>query len=277
MRALVIISCVAVILFGCFIALLLKAGPIGFLGRSFNQEDLAPFIVVPVMGSAFTLLFALISFSDPIDFEGLRKNASDSDAGIGLLLEALGAGVSGVKVRKRSDEPSNDPKKEEPEDIIDAIKGNLGQVLQYYVMNIGQARNSFRASLTAVIVGFVTIIVGVWWAYTNNMSNNSAYIIAIAGVVLQFIGGGYFYLYNRSLIQLNFFFGRLALMQDTLLAIRLSESIPEGPERNSVLQRLIFTIAERGTIAPAYLPDPPKPKPAPRRQKAKAEALGDQS
>ncbi|RRN71497.1 TRADD-N-associated membrane domain-containing protein [Agrobacterium deltaense] len=274
LRGLTLTASVIILAFAGFVALLVRAGPIDFLGRSFTQEDLAPFIVIPTIFCLAAILLALASFGAPLDIASVRSRESDADKSVGMLIEALGATISGIKVvRKKA--PFDDAKKDEPEDIIDAIKGNLGQVLQYYVMNIGQARNSFRASLTAVIVGFVTIIVGVWWAYANNMSNNSAYIVAIAGVVLQFIGGGYFYLYNRSLIQLNFFFGRLALMQDTLLAIRLADSIPEGADRNAVLQRLIFTIAERGTTAPAYLSEPQKPKPASRRQKVKPENLNE--
>lgn len=274
LRGVVLVVCAIVLMFVAFVSLLVRAGPIEFLARSFTEQDLTPFLVIPTMLCLSVILFALASFGAPPDHKPARSRSYDADVSLGMLIEALGVTSPSVKIRRKKAN-FDVPKQDEPEDIIDAIKGNLGQVLQYYVMNIGQARNSFRASLTAVIVGFVTIIVGVWWAYSNNMSNNSAYIVAIAGVVLQFIGGGYFYLYNRSLIQLNFFFGRLALMQDTLLAIRLAESIPEGADRNAVLQRLIFTIAERGTTAPAYLQETPKPKSAPRRQKNKSETPAD--
>lgn len=43
--------------------------------------------------------------------------------------------------------------------------GNLGQLIEYYMMNKSQARNSFSASLWSVIAGFITIVVGGVWAY----------------------------------------------------------------------------------------------------------------
>jgi hypothetical protein len=141
----------------------------------------------------------------------------------------------------------------EPYDIIESIQSNLGQLLEYYIINKGQAKSSFRASTMSIAVGFLTIIGGIWLSYSGRLSDNSAvYISVLAGVVLQFIGAAYFYLYNRSLMQLNFFFNRLALMQDTLLAIRLTDSIPEGDVKHKVLEKLIFTIVTRDPKTPQY-------------------------
>ena len=94
-----------------------------------------------------------------------------------------------------------------------------------------------------------------------------------AGVILQFIGGAYFYLYNRSLIQLNFFFSRLAQMQDTLLAIHLTESLPDAKDKTKAIDRLITIVAERSTTAPAYLTSPPEKRTPARRSKAQPAAV----
>lgn len=144
-----------------------------------------------------------------------------------------------------------------------AIRVNLAQAVEYYVINKRQAKSSFNMSAFAIIVGFLTIIIGVWLSYANQLTNqNPAYISVLAGVVLQFIGGAYFYLYNRSLIQLNFFFSRLALMQDTMLAIRLCDSIPEGRDKHHVLERLIFQIVSRQSREPEYLGEAKREKAA---------------
>ncbi|MBM3092230.1 hypothetical protein GFB56_15600 [Ensifer sp. T173] len=157
-----------------------------------------------------------------------------------------------------------------PYDIIEGIQSNLGHLLEYYIINKGQAKSSFRASTTSIAVGFLTIIGGIWLSYAGRLSDNSAvYISVLAGVILQFIGAAYFYLYNRSLVQLNFFFNRLALMQDTLLAIRLTESIPEGEAKHKVLEKLVFTIATRDPKTPQYVLDDPKPAPRTRTSRAK--------
>ncbi len=171
--------------------------------------------------------------------------------------------------------PKNDEKpKDADDDIIKGIKINLAQLVEYYLMNQSQAKSSFRASLTAVIVGFVTIICGGWWAYTSQKSDITVYVVPFAGLILQFIGGGYFYLYNRSLIQLNFFFSRLAQMQDTLLAIHLAESLTETKDKTKAIDRLITIIAERSADAPAYLKSTEKPTQA-RRAKAQPVAAAE--
>lgn len=157
-------------------------------------------------------------------------------------------------------------------DFMDVIDDHLTHLLEYYVINKAQAKNSFRASTTAVFIGFLTIVAGIWLSYYGMLTNNTAlYISVLAGVILQFVGGAYFYLYNRSLIQLNFFFSRLALMQDTVLSIHLTNQIPEGPERNRVLEKLIFLIVTRDAKSPDYLGVKDKAPPNPRATKPNAD------
>jgi len=138
-------------------------------------------------------------------------------------------------------------------DILEVIQSNLDQLIDYYIINKAQATTSFRSSIIAISIGFATIIVGVWLAYANVGGNTAAYISVLAGVLLQFIGGAFFFLYNKSLIQLNFFFARLALMQDTMLGIRLADSIPDGKEKRQILEKVMFAIVQRNVIVPNYL------------------------
>jgi hypothetical protein len=67
--------------------------------------------------------------------------------------------------------------------------------------------------------------------------------------MLQFIGGAYFYLYNKSLEQLNYFFARLTTMQDTMLSIKLCEQMKPTEKYQAVLEHLILTIMERDRLA----------------------------
>ncbi|RWM94050.1 MAG: hypothetical protein EOR86_17845 [Mesorhizobium sp.] len=150
--------------------------------------------------------------------------------------------------------------------MLEDINRDLAQLIEYYAINKSQAKSSFRMSVAAIITGFITIISGVWLSYSGNLPNqNPLYISVLAGVILEFIGGAYFYLYNRSLVQLNFFFSRLALMQDTMLAITLTENLPEGPLRHRAVDHLISVIASRDA---KILPEPPPT--APRRSRLPA-------
>jgi hypothetical protein len=233
-------------------------------GRQLQLIDTVPF-VIPTSIIVFWLLMAVaMSLIEPDRLKDVFNRKSDDDDIISSIadsvLSPLGAAIRIVggdanlivtRVQKAGQPEGKEIAAEE--DIIQGIRGNLGQLIEYYKMNKAQARNSFSASLWSIIAGFITIVVGGIWAYSANRNDLTAYLVPFAGIILQFIGGGYFYLYNRSLIQLNFFFSRLAQMQDTLLAIHLAETMGDGDAKNKALEKLIFVIAERSTIAPAYL------------------------
>lgn len=135
-------------------------------------------------------------------------------------------------------------------DIIDTIQLNLNQLSEYYVINKSQARNSFRFSVFAVVTGLLTLLAGVWFFYLRTRPNIEMTIISgVAGVLIQFIGGAYFYLYRKSLEQLNFFFGQLVKMQDTMLSVKLCEQITPEEKQVSLRERIILTLLERSSSA----------------------------
>ncbi|WP_412066387.1 TRADD-N-associated membrane domain-containing protein [Rhizobium sp. SYY.PMSO] len=260
---------VAVGLSGASLALAYAAtvGHVFVGGRELKLIDTLPVLLT----SLFIVFWLLVSVAvSAIDPERLKEvlSSKDEDHFVSVFAESvldpiaatIRIGRSVAEVRRAHKEEVIGPPTQEAqeqtvveEDIITGIRGNLGHLIEYYKMNKSQARNSFNASLYSIIAGFVTLVIGGIWAYTAERNDLTAYLVPFAGVILQFIGGGYFYLYNRSLIQLNFFFSRLAQMQDTLLAIHLTETIPDGDDKNRALERLIFVVAERSTTAPAYL------------------------
>ncbi|MGR8960507.1 TRADD-N-associated membrane domain-containing protein [Rhizobium leguminosarum] len=271
----VFISIAVAIAAGC--AALVYAATVGhmfFSGRELKFIDVMPVVLPSSFIATWMLAVVAISLVDPDQLRRFTERNRDDDRILNHFTDSLLApiGVTVGRARKKEgyinvqgDRTAIGPPEKDgsavDEDIIKGIRGNLGHLLEYYKMNKSQARNSFNASLSSIIAGFVTLVVGGVWAYTAERNDLTAYLVPFAGVILQFIGGGYFYLYNRSLIQLNFFFSRLAQMQDTLLAIHLSEAMPDGDAKNGALERLIFVIAERSTTAPAYLSEAYAKKP----------------
>ena len=53
---------------------------------------------------------------------------------------------------------------------------------------------------------------------TGKTNLNAAYLGGIAGVITEFIAGIFFYLYNKTLQQLNLFHDKLVLMQQTSMS-----------------------------------------------------------
>ncbi len=135
-------------------------------------------------------------------------------------------------------------------DVLDTIQLTLNQLNEYYTINKGQARGSFRISVVAVVVGFATLVSGIWMFYLKQTPNLQLSLVsAVSGVLLQFIGGAYFYLYRSSLEQLNVFFGQLVRMQDTMLSIRLAQEMPAA-KRGEVTEKIIVNLLERSVSIP---------------------------
>ncbi|ELY2011225.1 hypothetical protein VT569_10160 [Flavobacterium psychrophilum] len=130
-------------------------------------------------------------------------------------------------------------------DIFHTIQLSLNQLNEYYTINKAQARSSFRFSIFSIVFGLITILVGVWLNYFGNKSIELTFITGVSGVILEFIGGAYFFMYKKSLEQVNFFFGQLIKIQDTMLSINLANNISEEIKRVEMHEKIIISLLER--------------------------------
>jgi len=163
------------------IYILLSAQPLrlGEMEAPVTTSSLLPVFILVGLFLISILSAVALSLAPP------TANISGLPTSLESLLES---GVDALRTKRVQNgaDAGNVP----PEDIIDAIKLNLGQLIEYYVINKGQAKSSFRMSVIAIVVGFFTLISGVWLSYTGDMDNKtSVYISVIAGTILQFIGG----------------------------------------------------------------------------------------
>jgi hypothetical protein len=112
----------------------------------------------------------------------------------------------------------------------------------YYTLNVQHLRWSFWASLTALVIGLIALLVGVALLYLGAIGI-SASLVTIGGVVSQFIGAGFFVLYSRNLKQLNVFYEKLIKHQDTMYAIGLVNHLPEAmrPEQYKTVIAMLLT------------------------------------
>lgn len=135
-------------------------------------------------------------------------------------------------------------------DILDTIQLSLNQLNEYYSINKSQARNSFTFSVFAIVIGLATLVGGIWIFYFRDSPRvDLAAITSIAGVLTQFIGGAYFYLYRRSQEQLNFFFEQLVKMQDTMLSVKLCEQVSPPERQVELREKIVLTLLNRSSVA----------------------------
>lgn len=149
-----------------------------------------------------------------------------------------------IQLRVDKKEITKKLEEDKSNDIFQTIQLSLNELNQYYTINKAQATTSFRISLTAIIAGLSIIIGGIALNYTGKKID-IAYIAGISGVLLEFIGGAYFFMYKKSLEQVNFFFGQLIKVQDTMLAISLAEAIKEEGKKIDMQEKIIVSLLER--------------------------------
>lgn len=130
-------------------------------------------------------------------------------------------------------------------DIFQTIQLSLNQLNEYYTINKNQAKSSFRFSVFAIVIGLITILTGIWLHYLNITKIEISYLTAISGLILEFIGGAYFFMYKKSLEQVNFFFGQLIKIQDTMLSINLANNIESVEVKTEMNEKIIGSLLQR--------------------------------
>ncbi len=200
-----------------------------FLGAAKNYNQLDPEVRLAVL-ALFVVGGGVVGFI-------LRSSTSFKFGGIEIELEPIRAERKAIEQRIEARQGAG-------LDIFNVIQLGLNQITEYYTINKSQARNSFRASMGAVIFGLLALSVGIALNYKQPQLATVSALSAIAGVLLQFIGGAYFHLYNRSLQQLNFFYETLVRLQDTMLAVQQVDQLESGTRdkaRGGIITALMRT------------------------------------
>jgi hypothetical protein len=132
---------------------------------------------------------------------------------------------------------------------------NVQNLADYYLLVKVHTNSSFTAAMAAGIVGFA-LILGAVMIGLANLPNASviAPIAAASGVITEFIAAVFFYLYNRTVIQLKEYHDSLLRVQNVLLAFKIVSDTNESSERlrmtGTMLEYLMRTEL-RGTLATA--------------------------
>jgi hypothetical protein len=96
---------------------------------------------------------------------------------------------------------------------------------------------SFNLSKGVAVIGFaiITVAIGlsVFLTVSGNQNLNAAYLAGIAGVLTEFTSGVFFFLYSKTLSQINLFHDKLVDMQKTSLS-HLSDSLTSSDATKKV-------------------------------------------
>jgi hypothetical protein len=123
----------------------------------------------------------------------------------------------------------------------------------YYEVNRTHLKWSFWASIVALSIGLAAVIVGIGLILSGKPELTST-ISTIGGILTQFIGAGFFYLYTRNLKQLNIFYEKLIKLQDTEYAIKVANSLPDN-DKNKALASITNILITRNEPRIAFSPE----------------------
>jgi hypothetical protein len=115
---------------------------------------------------------------------------------------------------------------------------NVDNLGAYYALAKFHTENAFRVAMAAGIVGFLLIVGGLIAGYFGSRTDTVAYVSAGAGVAVEFIAAIFFYLYNRTVLQLKDYHASLIAVQNVLLAFKLVEDSP-GDQRSALVAELL--------------------------------------
>jgi hypothetical protein len=122
---------------------------------------------------------------------------------------------------------------------------------RYVAQTLLQAQQSFRAARFVSLVGFILLAFGVGFGFYASVKTKPiepAYISAAAGALTQFISGVLFYLYNRTLRQVNLFHEKLFASQHISLSFLASSSLTDHDLRDKEIASLAHALVARSDL-----------------------------
>jgi len=122
--------------------------------------------------------------------------------------------------------------------INELVEINLTRLDEYYNEVKRHTFYSFTFSMVVGLVGFSLIIVGIFLGYDSEKVT-TAYISGIAGILIEFISGIFFYLYNKTVKQLKLYHDNLIDLQNTLLSFQLIERVNKPSDKDSIIGKIV--------------------------------------
>jgi hypothetical protein len=115
------------------------------------------------------------------------------------------------------------------------VKINIDNLAEYYSLIKVHTNNSFRASLIAAYVGFVFILIGVIAGFWGAATATPAILAAASGIIIEFISGVFFYLYNKTVRELKGYHDSLLSVQNVLLSLKLVSDTEDASARKDMI------------------------------------------
>ena len=121
---------------------------------------------------------------------------------------------------------------------------NIEYLRAYNALIKDHTQKSFLVSIVSGIFGFGLIMTGICLGFLdkNNLTNNLAYLSAASGIIIEFISGIFFYLYNKTVRELKEYHNSLLDVQNVLLSFNIVQDL-EGETKAEMLSQMISSLS----------------------------------
>lgn len=125
-------------------------------------------------------------------------------------------------------------------DALELIKVNLANINEYYIWSQKQAKSAFNTAIATCSVGFLLVVAAVLIPIVKQDFNSTiSFISFLGGTITEVIGGTIFFVYRKSLAQLNYYHKALHEDQRFLSSVNLIKKFHDKNMGDEMLKEII--------------------------------------
>jgi hypothetical protein len=132
------------------------------------------------------------------------------------------------------------------------IQVNLRNMEQYYQLVRRQTQKSFLMTTVLAVAGFVILAAGIVMGFFSSSTlfdyakiSSHTRLTMVSGALIEFISAICFYLYNRTIQQLNAYHDKLVDVQDTMLALKVAQIVKQEDLKDNTMAFLTRALTRR--------------------------------
>jgi len=154
-----------------------------------------------------------------------------------------------IAIRATSLNPGLFEKLEKAADVEDyfskLIQVNLTNMEQYYLLVRTQSDKSYKLTQLCAAAGFCVLITGILFSLVKGASSSTTIITISSGVLIEFISAVFFYIYNKTVAQLNTYHEKLISVQDTMLALKVAQIVKDQNLKDKTMAYLTEALTSK--------------------------------
>lgn len=129
------------------------------------------------------------------------------------------------------------------------VRINIDNLGEYYALVKLHTQKSFNASIIAGGVGFMLIICGIIISFLDiTHTQTISYITTASGIITEFIASIFFYLYNKTVLQMKEYHDSLIMAQNILLAFKVIGDASNESDKIKMITQLLSSLLDQKGI-----------------------------